>query len=245
MGDALAGSLFPSSGNVSDFSWNQALEYFAEKNTYSRSILLTPPNVKLVELLPQNPFKKSDMISYVEQLDFALRRQYYEKTLVLLGNLDYKLPFMHQDWVNFILNTPYECRRNRYIYHKILLKAYPKLFSLPVKNNKGLPLNAKTWQLPPQSIAWAMRSLFEKTLSRWIYQTPLGTNYVDFNEGLRRRADLKGLVDSLLQDLIDREIIDWIDIADIWYKHTQRKTNYADALTLLVSLEVNMKVRKI
>lgn len=244
MGDPLAGSHLPPPSEASEPSWDQARKYFVEKNTYCRSISLKSPDINYIDLLPRSPLGKCDSINYAECLDFAIRQQCYVKPLVLLGELDYKLPFLHQNWVDFILNVPYWCRRNQYIYRKVLLKAYPKLFSLPVKNNGGLPLNAKPWQLSSQNIIWIIRSLFEKALSRWVHQPPLGTNFIDFNEGIRRRDDLNKLVSSLLQDLIKREIIDWIDIEDIWNKHIHRKANYADALTLLASLEVNLRMKK-
>jgi hypothetical protein len=66
-------------------------------------------------------------------------------------------------------------------------------------------------------------------------------NYVDFDRGLRERADLKGVVRECIQRLKDRRIVDWIDIDAIWGNHQKRLGNHADALILLTSLEIHLR----
>jgi hypothetical protein len=71
-----------------------------------------------------------------------------------------------------------------------------------------------------------------------------GINYIDFDRGLRERNDLKSVVYENIQDLKKRQIINWIDIDKIWLNHQRSIGNYADALTSLASLEINLKQSK-
>jgi len=48
-----------------------------------------------------------------------------------------------------------------------------------------------------------------------------------------------------IQDLKKRRIVDWINIDAIWNRHQNRQANHADALTLLASLEINLKAREL
>lgn len=70
---------------------------------------------------------------------------------------------------------------------------------------------------------------------------PSIANYIDFDRGLRERADLKAVVYENIKALKKRQIVDWIDVDAIWHSHQRMEGNYADALTLLASLEINLK----
>jgi hypothetical protein len=66
-------------------------------------------------------------------------------------------------------------------------------------------------------------------------------NYIDFNEALRKRKDLKEIVFYNLQDLKRRNIIDSKIIDTLWNIHQSCKNNYGYSLTLLASLEIILK----
>lgn len=68
-----------------------------------------------------------------------------------------------------------------------------------------------------------------------------GINYLDFNEKIRTKKDLKDLICNNVVDLKQRDIVDWIDIEEILNNHLANKINYADALIVLASLEVHLK----
>ena len=57
-----------------------------------------------------------------------------------------------------------------------------------------------------------------------------------------KRDDLRTLVYENIQDLKKRRIVDWIDIDGIWKRHQDQEENHADTLTLLASLEINLKL---
>jgi len=68
-----------------------------------------------------------------------------------------------------------------------------------------------------------------------------GINYLNFNEKIRTKKDLRDVISTNIMDLKARNIIDWIDIEKILNNHLANKSNQADALIVLASLEVHLK----
>lgn len=66
-------------------------------------------------------------------------------------------------------------------------------------------------------------------------------NYLDFNEKIRTKKDLKDVISTNVMDLKQRNIIDWIDVEEILNNHLSKKGDFADALIVLASLEVHLK----
>jgi len=241
MGDPLAGShLLPTDSN----SWREALDKFVKRNSFSRSIVLTPPGFRPEDVLPQSPLLNESHLSYDEQLDFGIRQQCCIKPLVLPEGYDYRAPFLQPDWVNFILSVPRRYREYQFLYKEILKEAYPKLFSLPTKTNFGLPLDAPKWQLQLQQLTLRVRSAARRFFPSGSWGAHPMTNYIDFDQGLRARKDLKNVVYENIQDLKRHGIIEWLDINEIWNRHQRKQANYADVLILLASLEINLKVQE-
>lgn len=222
-------------------SWEQAKEHFVVKNRFANSLNLTPLNFKPENCLPAAPFTDPSLVCYDDQIDFGIRQQCMVRHLILPPGYEYRTPFLHPEWVSFILSAPRRYRENRWLYKEILKTAYPRLFSLPIKINYGLPLDA-----PSYTVGARRAVLKAKTLGRRLFPTmPWGVdphvNYIDFNQGLRERKDIKALVYENLQDLKKRNIIGWLDLDSIWNRHQRKQANHADALILLASLEINIK----
>lgn len=241
MGDPLSGSHLLDQDSR---TWDQARHRFGERNPYCRSTVLVPPGFDATEGLPSAPFVDPGQLCYDEQLDFAVRQGCYIRPIVLLRGYHYRTPFLHPVWTRFILGVPRRYRQGQYLYKEILKAAYPRLFALPVKNNLGLPLTAPRWRRSLRRQRLRLRA-GAKRFAPWIDSgiSP-GTNYIDFDRGLRERADLKAVVYESIQDLKKRRIVDWIDIDAIWDRHQKRRGNHADALILLASLEINLKAPK-
>ena len=68
-----------------------------------------------------------------------------------------------------------------------------------------------------------------------------GINYLDFNEKIRTKKDLKDVIINNVMDLKQRNIIEWINIEEILTNHLANKGDYADALIVLASLEIHLK----
>lgn len=241
MGDPLAGShLLPRESR----SWDEARRRFAERNRFVTSTRSTPPDFEPESVLPDQPLVAEEVLSFDEQLDFSIRQPSCVRPLVVPRGYDCRTPFLSRPWVDFSLALPRRYRRSQYLYKKILCSFSPGLFSLPTKANFGLPLETAMWR---RSTRW-LRMGFQKKLHQaapfvsWpIY--PL-LNYLDFDEELRRRADFRTLVHDNLVRLMDRGVVDWLNIDSIWKKHQRRRGNHSDLMLALAALEVNLESQK-
>lgn len=241
MGDPLSGSHLLRRDSV---TWDRARIRFAARNRFARSIPLSAPGYEPQDCLPQTPPLDHDDLCYDEQLDFGIRQQCCVRPVVLLKGYDYCAPFLQPEWAGFVLSVPRPCREKQFLYKEILKRAYPKLFSLPVKNSLGLPLTAPRWRRSLRRQGLRVRAAVKRFFPWVDWGISPGLNYIDFDRGVRERADLKATIHESIQDLKKRGIVDWIDMDAIWNRHQRRQGNHADALTLLASLEINLKTQE-
>jgi hypothetical protein len=240
MGDPLSGSHLLRRDSA---TWGAAQQHFVRCNRFCRSVDLLPPGFEPLGRLPPSPLPGGEDLGYDEQLDFAVRQQGLIRHIVLPRGYEYRTPFLHPAWVSFILGVPRRYRQGQYLYQEILKAAYARLFALPAKNNLGLPLDASPWRKGARLLGLGARHLARRLAPRLLYSISPGLNYIDFEEGLRRRSDLRAVVYESLQDLKKRDLVDWLDLERLWRRHERRQGNYADALTLLASLEINLKTQ--
>ena len=226
MGDPLAGSKL--SANPLQ-SLEDAKINFIKKNLYVSSVDLTNFNDLIrSDLIDEN------LLTLDEQFDFQNRQTKYIAPHVLMKGYDYKLPFLYQPWIDFILSVDNKYRINQNLYNKILLHSFPKEFSYKTKTNFGLPLGASRNHI-------FLKRVQDKLLRTIGLSKGVGINYLDFNEKIKTKKDLRDIIRMNLMDLKQRNIIDWIDIEEILNNHLLNKGNFADALIVLVSLEIHLK----
>jgi hypothetical protein len=238
MGEALSGShIF----GQKDITWIDTVNRFLEWNRYVKSISITPYNFQAITCLPKNPLVDKKILRYDDQLDFQIRQQCYIRPLVLLKGYHHRIPFIQPEWSDFILNVPVNFRRNQILYKQILQKKDPKLFSIKTKTDFGLSLNDPIY-LKKVNKNFLRAHIKARNLLPWINWKPHKLiNYIDLDFELRKNKNLKDLFFKNLQDLKSRSIIDWIDIDMIWLRHQNYRANHADALQILVSLELILK----
>lgn len=242
MGDPLAGSHLPRNDSA---SWEQAKTRFVDRNQFSDSLTLTPPGFEPAARLPATPLMESDKLCYDEQLDFAIRQQCWIRHIVLPAGYKYRTPFLDLQWSDFILNVPRKHRERQSLYRQILKTAYARLLSMPAKTNAGLPLNAALWRRAIRASRLRLHATAMRFIPSIDWGVLPGTNYIDFDLGLRQRDDLKQTVHENLQDLKKRHIVDWINIDEIWQRHQDKRSDSADALLLLASLEIQIKAGRL
>lgn len=236
LGDPLAGSHLRKT-TVSN--WKQARISFAQSSEFTSSQSLTVDGYHPESVLPETPFTDLDTLSAFEQLDFAVRQWGFIRPQVLLNGYEIKAPFLNPDWVQFILSVPDAFRQNQRAYKKILRKAYPHLFSLPVKSNVGLPLDASPLRKHSKRVLE-----FIKRTARKLGAPGLGVdprlNYIDVAASIRS-GSLRSVVRENLTDLKKRDLIPWVDIETIWREHQSGRDDHTNALHVLTSLEIHLK----
>lgn len=230
LGDPLAGSHLLTKPS---HSIQEAQIRFLERNRYVKSLDLRAKDADLGEFLIPPCIDKSGELTLDEQLDFANRQVKFVAPHVLMRGFNYRLPFLHQPWVDFMLSVDNRFRHKQTLYKDILRQAFSKAFSYKTKTNRGLPLTASAPQV-----------FFNKVLERArraLGMLPRTLNYLDFERQIRHKADLRQMITTNVVDLGNRGIVDWIDVTAILNKHMLGEADYSDALLVLASLEIHMK----
>jgi len=215
------------------------MEEFIKNNTYVRSLDLFEPGYTIKELSKQITYDNSynNQVTDYERIDFDNRQLKYIYPHLLVKGFDYVLPFMSENWFNFIMSVDNKFRRNCYLYKKILLKTFPYEFSLRTKTNFGLPLSS--------SRPMTYISRVKTVVSKYIRGYNLMINYLDFNHQIRENVKMREVFHENLVDLSKRRILYWLDIEKIWKDYLNNNGNYADALIALLSLEIHIKAKGI
>ena len=161
---------------------------------------------------------------------------------VLLGDYNYKMPFINSPFFDFIMAAPQPLRHKQKLFLSMCHSYYPSLFDLPSKTYYGLrhsDIFAKVLLVRARNRIW--RFLKERFLFLDIPALPM-TNYFDYDHALRNDDQLKELVHSHLIDLKERQCVEWLDIETLWQDHLTKRFNRGDALMILFSLEINLKI---
>ncbi|MGH9341110.1 MAG: hypothetical protein ACRD1R_16310 [Acidobacteriota bacterium] len=216
----------------------EAKSRFFEENRFVRSLDLSSlPDEALFHLIEYSG-RASDTLNVEEVLLIENRLGKNTAPHVLIRGHDYVTPFTDQAWIDFTFSLPDRYRRGMYLWRRILPRAFPYLFSIGVKNNWGLPLNAGlAARLSRRAWIRARRRASRQFRRPW---NPY-LNYIDFDAGIRERDDLRELVSKNVRELLQRGLVSWIDAEKIWQDHMSGRGNHADALVVLASLEIHLK----
>jgi len=239
-GDALTGNHLPERESG---SWEDARRHFARKNRMAVSVDLTPPGFRPEDALPETPFLPRADVSFDDQLDFGVRQESYIRKLFSPERHAVRMPFETPELVRFFLALPRRYRMKQYLYKKILIRAFPGLFSLPTKNTYGLGIDADESRIRRHILFLRLRSAFRRFILMKPATVNPETNYIDFEDAIRHRDDVRTLVHESVRDLKQRGVIDWLDTEALLERHMSGRAEHGDALTLLTSLEIHLKAR--
>jgi len=230
-----------------DESFKQAKKKFVSKNKRTQKSI-AHPDFEPLDVLPKGPHFKPDLLSYSEQLNFGLRQTQLIEPICKHPDYDYRFPLLSMEWSKFMLNLPKKYRQEKAgkkisIYNEILLNTWPDIFEIPTATSWGLPLKSNYIRKLIKRATLSVKSLGRREFPKLPWGKKQSLNYIDFDKGIREREDLKQLVHQNIQDLKKRDVVDWLDIDSIWRQHQERKANLGDTLTLLTSLEINIKAQ--
>ena len=239
LGETLSGDHQPPKKN---FKKKDAIRYFLKRNNFCRPYSITPQDFEPESLFSGFEWIDSKLLDYDSQLDLGIRQADYIKPLVMTDGYKNLAPFSHPDWISFILNIPYEYRSNQIFYKRMLYETFPKLFRLPVKNNHGLPLFAPAWMHIPSRLSRYFSSKIKQNFPAFqLQENRKVINYLGYDALLRSQNYFQDIIHHLIMDLKNRQVMDWLDLDQIWVDHRDNKKNFAMPLLLLASLEVYLK----
>ena len=208
-----------------------AFEQYLKTNRYVKSMDLRNPKAPREEYT--SSIRPWAGVSYDELIVFDNIVLKFEEPHVTLKGFNYALPVLHEPWLDFILSIPNKYREGQYLYKEIMLHTFPKEFSWKTKTNLGLPLKASKQRV-------FINRVKDKVV-RVMGVTGANVNYLDFNQKIRNKPDLRNIISLNIHDLKDRNVIDWLDPVKILNTHLAGKGNHADALIVLASLEIHLK----
>ena len=233
-------------------TWEMAKQNFADHGAFCRGNSLARPDFLPAGQLPQDPWCHPGILPYSDQVDFGVRQESYVRHVVVVKGFDYRTPFLSEPWLRFILGAATHLRHDELLFKRILLTEFPDLYSLPTKNNAGLPLTAPRARVHTRirllKIAEALRT--KPTLAKVAgRRSPVPfrmLNYLDFAAALRSRPDMRELVHELIRALDERGVISWLKGMQLWDLHERAGFGFDGAcdLTLLASLELNLRAER-
>ena len=238
IGDVIAGSHLP---HVASVTPEDAKIKKIKEETLARSVQLSNLSDECFLDIIDCEFFEKEKLCYEEQIEANHKLIKNTAPHILYKGFRYKIPLVDTHWTDFMLSLDNFYRRNLYLYIKILLEAFPKCFSLPVKNNNGLPLSAKRYKLYKKVITDKFKNKLNKSGS---VPSNKRINYIDFKEAIINREDFRTIIYENIMDLKNRKIVDWINIEDIWQEHINYKIDHSKALMILASLEIHLKAGK-
>ncbi|MCT1578433.1 asparagine synthase C-terminal domain-containing protein [Oceanobacillus kimchii] len=214
-----------------DYNEDSIEELFLKQNYYKKdSILLR--NYSNENLIEDLTFKSDNDLTDYEVLDYCNRQLKFISPHVLMNGFQFKVPFLDEEVLNFFWSIDNSFRKKQILYKEILLESFPKLFSYPTKNNAGLSLNASKTQLLSKKISNRIKRKINNNVH---------VNYLDFNNKIREKKDMKNIVRENIYDLQNRDIISGLNVIEIFDKHINNKANFGEELLLLTSLEIHIK----
>jgi hypothetical protein len=239
MGDTTAGGHLPRERSK---DWDSAVDFFLERNREAKSVVLTRPGWEARTVLPSEPIFDPAAISLDDQLVIAGRLPFRIRPVA--GHRHrHSYVYSQPAWASFMLALPWKQRAaGKRLYRRILLAAFPRLFSLPLQGNYGLGANASASRLLVGKVLHRGRRAIERVAPS-LAPTVDAANVqkLHYSSVLRGDSDYARLVKGLVHSLHDRGVLGYIDVRTVWNDHARGIANHASALRLLASLEVSLR----
>jgi hypothetical protein len=241
MGDPLAGSHIPAQPSG---SWDEAKRYYLSHNILPGETDVVAPGCDLASSLPTAPMWDSSVLSFDDQLDFAIRQWNYALRVVTCRGYDYRTPFLGPAWTQFILSVPRRYRLGKHLYEKILVAAYPDWFSMPTTGYVGGSVTATKAEVFARKAALRIASAVGLPAGSSVRRSLHlygRANYIDFADAFRRRPEYTALVRGSIGDLKKRDIVTWIDLDAVVRDHMSGQRNNSIVLVVLTAMEASLK----
>lgn len=225
-------------------SWVQARSRFMAANAYANKGSLAPPGYDPLSSLPDAPWHDRATLLYDDQLNVYIRQGCLLSPALETKGWEFQMPYLHPDWLLFVLSMPH---RYRYalLYRQALVAAFPALFALPIRSHRGLPVSAAPWRVKLRRLVIRASKAPRRLIPSWPWGVDPVLNYLDFDQALRTKRDLRSVIDENIRDLARRQLVDWLDVERLWRQHRSGAVNRGDAVLLLASLELCLKAQEL
>lgn len=180
------------------------------------------------------------VVTYDEQVLFAEGVRKFTTPIVLMDGFQYRTPFINSPWMDFMMSIPAQYRLDEDLLLKLTARMYPKLFGLPTKMFYGVGPTLRRELVLATRVLNKLKRFGKRRLPFLGYPPAL---YNDFDERFRDSPDLMQIARECLDGLRRRQVVDWLDLDALWRRHQDRAVNVGDALAILSSLEINLRLQ--
>lgn len=220
-------------------TWEVARQKFVKHNHFPHD-RLSHPDYDPVKYLPAAPILPPEHMTYSDQLDIGFRQEQHLRQLLIPTDANYQveLPFIAVPWLELMLNVPMQVRSQRQFYIRLLQHAYPRLMAFPTTMNFGLPPTVtgarRAWQRQRLKLG---RRLNQYLPLGWQQPAP-GKKYPNLRQQLKRDKKLQALYTMVLGNLGQKQLVNWLDIDNIWRQFFVSNAPLELDVQLLFSLSI-------
>lgn len=247
LGGELAGSHY--APGHEHLSWQEAKNVFVEFNRWCKRGHTPLPESDFLpqDMLPENPIiANNNVVSYPEQLDFAIRQTSWIHKAVVGRFVNTQIPFADPEWIRFILSAPLNLRNECKLYRHIALYQFPKLFRIKTKSVPSrylvVPGSVRYKRYALRRYGQIARLLGFSTSSKAGINE--GLNYIDFAQAYRSREDFRKLAQESISCLEESEFINWLNPMSLLERHLQNGEDLSQEIQLLISLDMNLQLQQ-
>lgn len=238
-GDVLGGKRQTAKDDA-EWTWDEAVEHFFARNLLRDWQQYAGEGFEPRSVLPAAPLCDAGLLSYPDQLNYAVRQARYVATRRMRDHT-VQTPFLSGPWLDFMLAVPGRYRRESLLYREVQEQAFPRLFALPTTREAGR-------RAPRSRVArgaLAARRRAERGAERLRLRRPaappavIGANDA-IRDAHRQRPQNRELVVRNLTDLANRRVVPALE-ADTVVAQALDGTLGHTRLSVLLGLELNLK----
>jgi hypothetical protein len=239
-GDAVSGDWAPRVGE--HWSWPRSVQRFLRVHVLAGHERYVRPGFRADDVMPVAPFCAEGILSYPDQLDFAIRQTKYTGTR-RLRDYTIRTPFLRRPWLDFMFGLPVQDRQQQHLYMEIQRQAFPRLFALPTTTFHGAALTASRLSKVARRIT---RRPLLGAANRGLPLTGRGGMTSGANAAIRRsyrdRGELRVLVQENLSDLAARGVLEHAGSGrELLSPGDDGAMVSDDMISVLLGLELNLK----
>lgn len=190
-----------------------------------------------------DPSACEDMSNYCNRWDYR-NRQYKCVTPAVFRyteQLQYETPFLDNELVDFTLRLSPCLKFREKLYKSMLLARYPKLFSLPCKNNLGRSLTSGEASMFLAKATVVSKARANKMANRLIHRNLFpnrSKNYIDYGDFLRRDKPYRDYIRKMLDRVNERGYFNSDSIGQMWDSHMRGRRDFCRFFGLAATIEL-------
>ncbi|MFC1878384.1 hypothetical protein ACFLZW_00585 [Chloroflexota bacterium] len=187
------------------------------------------------------------VITPEEIWDLNNRQELNNGPFIMFRGPNFVMPFIEPSWLKFIMSVPRHYRQNQILYKKIILKAFPKLFSLPSGRVYGKSLRTHLYPNIISKLHMKARKQMDRSLPGQINRKNksawLRIKYLDFDLAFKNNQNnFRHAIMHNVKSLSKRALLPKTQLNNLLGMVQENNMLSPDALLLLSSLELNLKL---